>query len=369
MRDDAVLLQAQGLFDRGDYAACRRLLEERLASAPDDPALLRALALAVSRGGSLKESLRLLGRALEIAPDDAEAHFSRALLYLQYGNYRQGFLEYEWRLRRQSCIAWRYVQGALWDGGPLREGTLLLHCEQGLGDALQFIRYLPLVLERAQKVYLACHPALASLFRNLPGLAGVVTDGEPLPETTHHFPLLSLPRLFQTTLETIPSRFPYLPVPDVPPRAGATPRVGLIWKASAASPNGAYRSLAPADFMNWADIPVEWVLLQRDAPAEEMEAAAARFGSPALHFRDFQETAACVQGLDLVVSVDTSLVHLAGGLGKPAWVLLPRWGDWRWLQGRTDSPWYPGVTLFRQERDGDWSAPAARVAAALRGLI
>ena len=245
----------------------------------------------------------------------------------------------------------------------------MLHCEQGLGDAMQFIRFLPQVRERVKTIHLACHPGLVRLFSGLEGLAGIVTEKQEVPRCDFHCPLLSLPRIFGTTLETLPRAIPYLPVPTVPPRAGETPRIGLVWRAGAPNAGGRYRSATLRELLPWAEAPVEWVNLQKDADAEERALLRSAFRvteEPPL--RDFQETAEVVQGLDLVISVDTSPLHVAGGLGKPLWIPVPRWADWRWLTERADSPWYPTAMLFRQERDRDWSGPIREIGARLEKL-
>jgi hypothetical protein len=250
----------------------------------------------------------------------------------------------------------------LWDGRELRDEALMLHCEQGFGDNLQFIRLLPLLRERVKTIHLACHPELVRLFSGLEGLASIVTDKQPLPRCEYHVPLLSLARIFKITLETLPRNVPYLPVPQAPPRdQSARKRVGVAWRASRASPNGAYRSVALADLRPLASLPIEWISLQKDPDAEEHQILRDDFRAEekGSAFRDFQDTAECVQSLDLVVSVDTSVVHVAGALGRPTCLLLTKSTDWRWLLNRNDSPWYPTATLYRQERPNDWSGPLA----------
>jgi len=364
-----VLTQADALFNQGDYENARRLLEDLAAKRPDDPAVLRGLALVLIRLDEPKRAFANLQKALKVAPNDAEAHFSLATFYLSRGNYPQGFVEYEWRLSLPKCIAPRYAgEAAFWDGRSLEGESLMLHCEQGVGDAMQFIRFLPQVRERVRTIHLACHPGLVRLFSELEGLAGIVTEKQEVPRCDFHCPLLSLPRIFGTTLETLPRTVPYLPVPTVQQTVGTMPRVGLVWRAGAPNAGGSYRSATLRELLPWAEAPVEWVNLQKDANAEEKALLRSAFRvageGPAL--RDFQETAEVVQGLDLVISVDTSPLHVAGGLGKPIWIPVPRWADWRWLTGRADSPWYPTATLFRQERDRDWSGPVREIGLQLR---
>ena len=366
------LAGARGAFDAGRYDEARDLLRELLRHQPGNPAVLRSLSVVSTHLGEAALAFRYAHQAVQAAPQDGEAHFSLALLYLLHGNYEKGFIEYEWRLFRENCIVPRYAQGTFWDGRPLRDEALMLHGEQGFGDNLQFIRFLQPLRQRVKKIYLACHPELVRLFSGLEGLAGIVTDQQPLPTCACHCPLLSLPRIFKTTLATLPNQVPYLPVPNVPsPVAGRRPRIGIIWRTNRASPNTAYRSIPLTDLQALADGRCDWVSLQRDPDDAEREILRTRFQAeqPGPGFRDFQETADCVQSLDLVLTVDTSLAHLAGALGRPAWVLLPRWADWRWLLERPDSPWYPTLTLFRQAVDRDWTEPLRQVRKQLDRLI
>jgi hypothetical protein len=316
-----------------------------------------------TRAVDAAKAFRYYQRAIAAQPDDADAHFELAVLYLQHGNYTKGFIEYEWRLRRAQCIAPRYAQGALWAGQTLPQERLMLHCEQGLGDAMQFIRFLPQVRERVARIYLACHPPLVRLFSGLESLEGIVTDGDALPPCAHHCPLLSLPRIFQVKLESLPRTVPYLPTAGLSPKRGVRPRVGLVWRAHRGSGNTASRSAALADLLPLAGLEVDWVSLQRDVTAEEEAMLRADFRAEILGdgFRDMRDTADCVEQLDLVLTVDTSVAHLAGGLARPVWVLLPRWGDWRWLEDRADSPWYPTARLFRQTTEADWSGVVGAV--------
>jgi hypothetical protein len=349
--------------DAARHVAVRDDLLRRLKERPDDAAILRSLGQASARLGQAAHAFRYYHRAIEVHPDDADAHFELAVLYLQHGNYTRGFIEYEWRLRRAQCIAPRYAQGAMWAGQALADEPLMVHCEQGLGDAMQFIRFLPQVRERVARIYLACHPPLVRLFSGLEGLEGIVTDGDALPPCAYHCPLLSLPRIFQVKLESLPRRVPYLPTAGLTPKRGGRKRVGLVWRAHRGSGNTASRSAALADLRPLAGLEVDWVSLQRDVTPEERELLRADFRAEILgdDFRDLRDTADCVEQLDLVLTVDTSVAHLAGGLARPVWVMLPRWGDWRWLEDRADSPWYPTARLFRQEAERDWGGVVGRV--------
>ncbi len=371
MQHDGLLVRAQAAFDSGSYEEARDVLLRALESNSRDPAVLRSLGVVSTRLDQPARTFRYFHQAIEADPHDADSHFSLALLYLLHGNYEKGFIEYEWRLLRPNCIAPRYAQGALWDGRPLTNESLMLHCEQGFGDNLQFIRFLPQLRERVTKIHLACHPQLVRWFSGLESIASVVTDGQRLPPCEFHCPLLSLPRIFKTTLDTLPCSVPYLPVPAISPRKSQRPRVGLVWRANRASANSNYRSISLRDLRGLADLPVDWVSLQRDSDDGEREIlrTAFRADEQGHLFTDFYETAECIAGLDYLVTVDTSVAHVAGALGRPFALLLPRWSDWRWLLDRSDSPWYPSANLFRQVVDGDWSHPAEAVRAKLLKLF
>jgi tetratricopeptide (TPR) repeat protein len=366
----SLLDRAQSAFSSRRYPESRDLLMAFLDENPNSASALRSLGLVSARLGQTAQAFRYLRQALQADPHDSEAHFSLALLYLQHGNYQHGFIAYEWRLNRERCLVPRYARGAtLWDGRALDEEALMLHCEQGFGDNLQFIRFLPRLRDRVKKIYLACHPELVRLFSGFEGLAGIVTDRQPVPKCEFHCPLLSLARIFQVTMETLPRSVPYLPVPRTPSGEKLSrKRIGLAWRASRASPNGAYRSVPLADLQPLAGLPVDWISLQKDPDAQERKILADDFRAQeqGSTFHDFQDTADCVQALDLVLTVDTSVAHLAGALGRPTFLLLPKWTDWRWLLDRADSPWYPTMTLFRQENDGDWSHPLAALEEKLR---
>ena len=350
-------------------AACRQAL--RLA-----PALAAAhnnLGVALKEQGELGEAVACYERALALQPDYPEAHVSLAFAHLLRGDYARGLAEYEWRWRCLDFVPRRrgFAQ-PLWDGGPLAGRTLLLHAEQGLGDAIQFVRYAPLAAARDGRVILECYPELLRLLGpRYGGVAAVIGRGQPLPPFDVHAPLMSLPHLFGTRLETVPNAVPYL-APDealvarwAARLAGlARPRVGLVWATNRLSKTAACRSLAPAALAPLAGAAgVRFVGLQKGA------AGAAPPGLDLLdlgpELEDFADTAAVLAQLDLLITVDTSVAHLAGALGRPAWVLLPFSPDWRWLLDREDSPWYPTLRLFRQTRLGDWAPVMAQVAAAL----
>jgi hypothetical protein len=262
----------------------------------------------------------------------------------------------------------------LWLGEPLNGSRILLHAEQGLGDAIQFARYAPMVAERGATVLLEVHRHLVRLMTTLPGVATVVARGQSLPAFDWQCPLMSLPLAFGTTVETIPTRVPYLaaqrdgPGPQRTTAAG-TQSVGLVWAGSPAHRRDQRRSIGLDLFTPLTQIDgLRWYSLQK-GPA----AAALSTPPPGLDLidlardiHDFADTAAIVANLDLVVTVDTSVAHLAGAMGKPVWILVPKPSDWRWMLDRDDSPWYPTARLFRQRTPGEWAPVVEQIHQALR---
>lgn len=264
---------------------------------------------------------------------------------------------YEARLKLPGVRA--LPPARLWDGGPLDGRTLLIHAEQGLGDTLQFVRYVPLAAARGGRVVLAVQPALVRLLHGTPGAAEVVPAGAVLPDFDVFVPLLSLPRLFGTTLESVPPPLPY-GVPRTPKQVGGL-RVGLVWAGGGVFADDQHRSMPATAMDGLAGVPgVQFVSLQLGDAALP---AGAEDGMAGVH--DFADTAAGVAGLDLVIAVDTAVAHLAATMDVPVWLLSRHRGCWRWGHGRTDSPWYPGLRLFRQSGPGNWDGVVQEVRAAL----
>jgi tetratricopeptide (TPR) repeat protein/glycosyltransferase involved in cell wall biosynthesis len=350
-----------------------------VAVKPDYADGYRNLGVVLGDLGALDEALASYWRAVEEKSDYADAYFGAALALLLKGDLEQGFSHYEWRWKcPQFASADRRFVQPCWDGGPLNGRTILLHAEQGLGDTLQFVRYAPLVAARGGRVVVECQAELAPLLQGLGGASQVVARGEPLPLFDLHAPLLSLPHLLGTTLETVPAEAPYLRA--APDRADAWAeyldraveatglRVGLVWAGNPDHKGDRHRSMSLGALAPLARVPgVQFVALQKGAGAAQAEAPPDGMTLTNLGplLADFADTAAVLEQLDLVITVDTSVAHLAGALGRPVWVLLAFAPDWRWLRQRDDSPWYPTARLFRQERHGDWEGVLARVASAL----
>jgi hypothetical protein len=275
-----------------------------------------------------------------------------------------------------NAPAVRFPQ-ARWDGRTLQQQTVLVHDDGGFGDTLQFVRYAALAAARGARVLLECQPALATLMTDVDGVAQVVAQGHPLPPFDLHVPLISLPALFGTTLETIPWSGPYVHaqpqrVQDWAERvalAGAGGRkVGLVWTGDPRNLGNRERSLTLQQLAVLADVPgVSFFSLQKgaQAPGPGDVPVGMNFLDLTASLRDFSDTAALLTQLDLVITIDTGVAHLSGAMGRPTWVLLPFSADWRYHVGRSDNPWYPDMRLFRQQLAGDWEAPLQQLRQAL----
>jgi hypothetical protein len=268
----------------------------------------------------------------------------------------------------------------MWDGGDLNGRTILLHQEQGYGDMIQFVRYAPLVAERGGRVILSCAAALASLLREMPQVAGVYGRND-LPEFDFHCPILSLPAIFETRLESIPAKTPYLKAPaeavarwrELLAKDDGKLRVGLAWAGNPKRRLDHGRSVALEQLVPLSKVNEVRLFSLQKRGQTPFSGAAAPAGMELIDFSDrlsdFAETAAAIENLDLVISVDTAVAHLAGALGKPVWVLIGFVPASRWLLDRSDSPWYPTMRLFRQPTRDDWDTPIDQIAEALQEKI
>jgi TPR repeat len=303
-----------------------------------------------------------------------DAHFNLGMLLLRLGRWREGFVECEARWQTSRFTPFR-APHPVWNGDALK-GTLLVHSEQGAGDAFQFVRFLPLAAERCDRILFVCPERLHPLFASLPGVSEIRGPG-PLQysEFSAYIPLMSLPRALGNELENFPRQVPYLVPPaldrDLEPSPVDNPRlrVGLVWAGSPTHLNDRHRSCSLRDFEPLLELPgIAYYSLQVGPQASELTASGPWSGKIVdlgERLDDYVDTAAVLDQLDLTISVDTSVVHLAGALGRPVWCLISAKSDWRWMLDRADSPWYPTVRLFRQARLDDWRELIARVAAAL----
>ncbi|MDR3517694.1 MAG: tetratricopeptide repeat protein [Azospirillaceae bacterium] len=373
------VLQRQGRLNDA-VLCCRRAV----AIAPDSAnSYVNLVAYATMRGlppeqRCLEEAIRCCRRAIKIDPTLAEAHYNLATPLLLTGQFHPGWQEYEWRWKVPSFQAHRPAfPQAEWQGEPLAGRTILLYGEQGFGDFLQFVRYAPLVAARGARIVLRVPKPLIRLLKTVPGISEIIGQDEAPPPFDYHQSLMSLPGIFGTDIDTIPATIPYFRADPAitarwQTRLSALPglNVGLVWAGNprrhdfAATLVDQRRSIALEHFAPLATIPgIQWISLQKGPGAR-------RSGTPPgglmLHdwmdeIDDFADTAALIEALDLVVTVDTSVAHLAGALGKPVWILSRYDGCWRWLLNRDDTPWYPTARLFRQDRPHDWDRVIDRV--------
>lgn len=342
-----------------------------LALRPEDATALVNLGGVHQAGGKIESALELFEQAFALEPDHADAHWNRGIAKLLTGDLLGGYEDYEHRWRLPEFTA-RHSDIPLWDGGDLEGRTILIHSEQGYGDTLQFIRYVPMLAGKGAKVIVESHPPLVSLLIEVEGVSSVVARGEDQPAVDVQAPIMSLPYLFKTNLNTIPAEVPYLGLsPTVAIDLGDDSRtlVGIAWAGRPTHKNDSNRSMPLELFAPLAEMPgISLVGLQFDARFDERDRVS--WGDDILDIRpqvdDFSDSATAIAGLDLVITVDTAVAHLAGALGKTAWVLLPFAPDWRWMLDRGDSPWYPSVRLFRQSSPSDWAPVMDAVVAALR---
>ena len=321
--------------------------------------------------GNFDEALRCYERALEIEPGSAYADWNRSLLQLLQGDFASGWRNFEARRRTKSSP--RHFPQPLWRGEPLHGARILLHAEQGLGDTIQFLRYVPMVQAAGWAVILCLPARLRRIARLLPGIEALVATGEPLPPFDWQIPLMSLPLAFGTTLQTIPARVPYLNLhEDAACRAArlAWPetglRVGIAWAGSPSHAKDRFRSMPFSYLTPLLRLEgVHFFSLQMGPAARQLAEASGPVVDLAPFTSDLADTAAQLAHLDLVITVDTSIAHLAGALAVPVWVLLGYAADWRWLLNRDDSPWYPTMRLFRQPSLGNWHAAVEAVREAL----
>jgi tetratricopeptide (TPR) repeat protein len=322
-----------------------------------------------------EEAIVHFQQACAIKPDFAQAQWNEAAARLTLGDFRNGWQKYEWR-RTLGVLKPRVPQPLWLGGGDLRGKTILLYAEQGLGDSLQFARYATVVARQGARVVLEVQPELKTLLASLPGIAAVHARGEPLPPVDWQTPLLSLPYALGTTLETIPAEVPYLsPAREklaqwrAAIEASGSPIIGIKWRANETT--GSKKSIPLELIRPLLLMPgVRFVALEREVLDSDARVLREldHVLVPGDRLRDFSDTAAIVSMLDLVISVDTSVAHLAGALGKPLWLPLQFAADFRWLHGRADSPWYPSARLFRQSSIENWAGVVAELMQGLRRM-
>lgn len=396
------LLGLCALRDGNNEEAAAWLLES-LKSAPSDPQRRLALAMALKASGDIEGAILNLRLAAEkdptsaqirlnlanllqdigdfedglecyrqaalLAPDNAQLRYNLGLTLLTLGHFEEGWREAEWRWKAAGLDLDRVdFKAPAWTGDVRAGQTILLWAEQGLGDVLMFCRYVPLLAQRGMRVLLQAPRQLHPLLESLEGLAGLFAEGDPLPAYDFQLPLLAVPGRLKTSLATIPDQTPYLAAPRERIAAWKDRlsnfkglKIGLSWRGNPAHANDANRSLNPSLLTPLLDMEgISWIGLQPDPgpnPPPIFNAGP--------EFQDWGDSAGLAANLDLMISVDSSAAHLAGALGLPCWLMLPFLPDWRWMRERADSPWYPSMTLWRQDRPGDWESLIRRLSSAL----
>jgi Flp pilus assembly protein TadD len=377
-------------YKLGQVGKAEALFRSAVEKNPLDSACWNNLGKCLKELNRLDESIAAYNRALEIAPDYALARYGRAVSLLTAGRYPEGFRDYEWRWH---LVTPRQFPQPEWSGNPAPGRTLLLHAEQGFGDAMQMVRFVPAARERVGRVILECRPGLEKLFQYSKCADTVIPYGTEIPPFDFRLSLISLPRVLGVTLDTIPNRTPYLQAPScewLPPAQPDRLKVGLAWAGNPEHHQDAARSLRLEQLAPILRVPgVVFYNLQQPVPTDD-EVCLRQFSAAVqsnLKLADFVDTASVIAGMDLVISVDTAVAHLAGALGKPVWILLQHSPDWRWLLNRPDSPrgvitsnpnaqpapllhgaspWYPAAQLFRQAERNKWETPILRIAEMLQ---
>jgi tetratricopeptide (TPR) repeat protein len=381
------------LFDRNQLPEAIACYRQALCLDPNHVGSHRKLASAFSRLGMLRESQQHNDEVLRIDPVDTTALYRRGTMRLLQGDLEGGWQDYEQRL----AFPWakpRAFEKPRWDGSPLQDKTILVYADHGLGDTLQFARYLPLLKQRGATVLLECQPALTKLLGGIEGIDLLIPAGSPLPSFDVFIPLLSLPCLFRTTLTSIPTTIPYLtvdprriefwrqelerlkalnpePTATVGFAVGSGLNIGIVWQGSMPY-QGDCRSVPLQHFEPLARVQrVRLVSLQVGPGMQQLAAAYFPVIDLGRKFdlNSLEDLAAAMQNFDLVVTVDTAAAHLAGALGLPVWVALSQFPDWRWMLERTDSPWYPTMRLFRQNNMADWTSVFERIASEIHALL
>ena len=371
----AIALQYQGRYD-----AAVEKCNQALSLKPDCPEAHNTMASILTKTGHCVEAIETYRCALRLKPDYAEAHCNLGMTLLLTGRFEEGWNEYGWRLRTEKAAYPHRHCVPCWDGSPFVGKRLLVHYEQGFGDNIQFIRYLPMVKRRGGTVICEMLPPLIDLLQGFPGideLTPASAERTPATEFDLHVSLLELPRIFRTTLASIPAGVLYLYADPAKARywrqrlASRALKVGIVWAGKPVHTEDKARSCHLRDFLPLSKIPgLALFGLQKGGAADQAKDLAGEMALTNLggELNDFTDTAAVIENLDLIVSVDTAVLHLAGAMGRPAWAVLPFSPDWRWMLDRRDSPWYPTMRLFRQRSYGGWEDVFQRVSQELEML-
>lgn len=373
--DNAIVFRHIGrvLHRMARYEEAFAVVEQGLKKSPNDADLILLSGQILIGLQRLTDAKQRLKKAEEIMPEDPWPHLGIALIHFLQGELLEGFAAYRWRKKLPECQPRKYPQPYWWGGDAIGK-TILVYAEQGLGDALHFARYLPLLVGKGARVLLICDPILHPLLRGMEGVTLVQPNVHP--EFDCHVSLLGLPDLFGTRLDSIPAALPYLHAPKnhhlPPPSPGCRLRIGIVWAGNPKHNNSRNRDCVVEQFLPLAGHRgVEMFGLQVGEPGAALTACGGDVLITPLgsHLRDMGVTASVMAELDLIITVDTAAAHLAGALGRPTWLLLPYAPDWRWMLGRDDTPWYSGMRLFRQPQPNDWDSVFAAVVQELDALL
>jgi FKBP-type peptidyl-prolyl cis-trans isomerase 2 len=366
--------------DKGQFDEAIICFQRVLQLQPDHANAYYNLGNTIVAKGQFTEAMKCYQKALEINPGHADAYWSMGLMHLRLGNFNDGWKAYEKRWELKDVMVKPRFEQPEWNGQGIDGRTILLYAEQGFGDTIQFIRYVPFLAERGANVVVECQQELVSLLIKTEGASQIIAKGDQHPDFDMHYPLLSLPLMFGTTIGTIPSKIPYVYTdpalvqqwrgkigPD-----NASLKVGLVWAGNPKLKFGHNRSCSLSIFAPLADRnDITFYSLQvGDASGQAKDPPTGmRLIDYTREIKDFAATAALIRHLDLIISVDTAVAHLAGALGKTVWTLIPFVPDWRWMLDREDSPWYPTMRLFRQSSPGDWESVILRIKETLNEIF
>jgi Tfp pilus assembly protein PilF len=378
---NAAVLNRRGnaLLELDKREEARECYERALETTPEDARIVFNLGRVYQLLGSFEKAFEIFSRALSIEPGLAEAAVEQSHCLLTTGDFKRGWPLYEARWKTGQFAAQMLQSSSpLWLGGDSLKGkTILLWAEQGFGDTIQFLRFVPLVTRLEASVTLLVQPTLKKLGATLKCPLTILEYGEKLPPHDFHCPLMSLPLALGTVLETVPTDVPYLSAPDEYIEKWRSffkeptgPRIGIVWLGRRTEPQNRSRDLPLELLRPFADMKLRLVSLQQTLSEQDkqvLETLPGIIRTDGL-LRDFSDTAALIENLDLVISVDTAAAHLAGSLGKPVWLVLRDSGEWRWLTARSDSVWYPTMRIFRQETAGDWAGVIRRIEAEIKSM-
>lgn len=383
MNERVELGQAQRIFQEavshknaGRLENAEQLYRQLLAKYPELFEAWHNLANVLKMQGNFNSAMEAYRKALSLRPDDAETQFNQATTYLLLGEWQKGWQGYESRLALKTTK--RANSLPAWGGEDISSKGIVVYPEQGFGDAIQFARYLPLLRERAGRVYFESPAPLSRLFETLQGIDAFVSPGESTPQCVFQISLLSLPKILNINVDQTPSHIPYLKVKEEWKRSRELSsskrdfKVGFCWAGNPQYGQDRFRSTLLDVWKPLFHLSgISWFSLQKGEAARALDTfeSGDKIHPLGEQFQDFADTAAAISQLDLVISTDTAVPHLAGALGKPVWLLLPFVPDWRWLLARKDSPWYPSMRLFRQKQREDWVGVIEETARELQGLV